>query len=350
MAPDESSGNPFALPGAPAPAAGWYDVNGCRLYAEVRGEGPPLLIIGAASDDAEMYRPIAEWLAGTAATTGPAESAPGSAPISGPGSAPISGPGSTPDSTPDSGFTVVTWDPRGTRRSSRDGWPCDSHTHAEDAAALLRRLGLAPAAVFGASAGGIIAVRLALRHPELVRQVLVYEPGFLRSTDAGTALLGRATDAVNDHLRDHPDDWAGALAAVARLAAPDRAANADCADDDTGPGRGPLDAPPGLEWYTERGAALADNFVRDDLPRTRESIDPAALRATNTDIRFAFGTGSSKVFRDIAETLSRARQRAGTPDPQLPDAIAGAAHLPYLTPEPIVGYIRARCLPEMPVA
>ena len=336
MAPDESSGNPFALPGAPAPAAGWYDVNGCRLYAEVRGEGPPLLIIGAASDDAEMYRPIAEWLAGTAATTGPAESAPGSAPISGPGS------------TPDFGFTVVTWDPRGTRRSSRDGWPCDSPTHAEDAAALLRRLGLAPAAVFGASAGGIIAVRLALRHPELVRQVLVYEPGFLRSTDAGTALLGRATDAVNDHLRDHPDDWAGALAAVARLASPDRAANADCADDDTGPGRGPLDAPPGLEWYTERGEALAENFVRDDLPRTRESIDPDALRASASEIRFAFGTDSAPVFRAIAESLTAARHRTGTPDPRLTDAIAGAAHLAYLTPGPIVDYIRARCLPEAP--
>jgi len=334
MAPDESSGNPFAPPGAPAPAAGWYDVNGCGLYAEVRGEGPRLLIIGAASDDAEMYRPIAEWLAGTAATTGPAESAPGSAHVS----------------AQVSGFTVVTWDPRGTRRSSRNGWPCDSSTHADDAAALLRRLGLAPAAIFGSSAGGIVAVRLALRHPELVRQVLVYEPGFLRSTNAGTALLAHATDAVNDHLRDHPDDWAGALTAVARLAAPGRATNSDGADDDGGPGRGPLDAPPGREWYTERGAALAENFVRDDLPCTRESIDPAALRATDTDIRFAFGTCSSEVFREIAETLSRARQRAGTPDPLLPDAIAGGAHLPYFTPGPIVDYIRARCLPEVPVA
>jgi len=314
MAHDESPGVPFAIPGAPAPAVGWRRVNGCRLYAEVRGAGPPLLIIGAASDDAEMFRPIAERLAGASGVPG---------------------------------FTVVTWDPRGTGRSSREGWPCESRTHTEDAAALLLDLGFAPAAIFGASAGGIVAVRLAVRHPVLVRQVLVYEPGFFRSTDVGMALLDRATDAVTEHLRDHPEDWSGAVAAVARVAARDPAATPDSSGEDGGPG--PLDAPPGLEWYIDRGATLAENFIRDDLPRTREDVDPVALRACGADIRFAFGTGSSPVFREITETLTRARHRTGTPDPGLPDAIAGAAHLAYLTPEPIVDYIRARCLPGGPV-
>jgi pimeloyl-ACP methyl ester carboxylesterase len=342
MAHHESTRNPFALPGAPAPAAGWYDVNGCRLYAEVRGAGPALLIIGAASDDAEMFRPIAERLAGSAAAVGFAY---------------------VPKV---SGFTVVTWDPRGTGRSSRAGWPCDSYTHADDAAELLRTLALAPAAIFGASTGGIVAVRLAVRHPELVREVLVYEPGFFRSTDAGTALLASATEAVEERLRNHPDDWAGAVTAVSRVAARDPAGTLDGTGDDDG--RGPLDAPPWLEWYTERGAALAENFIRDDLPRTLESVDPVAPGASNARIRFAFGTDSSPVFREIAETLTRARQRAGAavpgsaapdspkslcPDPDQPDAITGGAHLSYLTPGPIAEYIRARCLPgaraELPV-
>jgi len=313
MAHDGSQDNPFAVPGAPAPTVGWYDVNGCRLYAEVRGTGPSLLIIGAASDDTEMFRPIAERLVGDSRA---AESA---------------------ESTGVAGFTVVTWDPRGTGRSSRHGWPCDSHTHADDAAALLTVLGLAPAAIFGASAGGIVAVRLAVRHPDLVRRVLAYEPGFFRSTDAGTALLATVTLAVREHLRHNPDDWAGALAAVARTAARDQATNQDGSDNDGG--RGPLDAPPGLEWYIKRGAALAENFIRDDLPCTQETIDPAVLRASDRDIRFAFGTGSSPVFREIAETLA---------DPVQPDAITGAAHLAYLTPGPIVDYIRARCLPRPP--
>ena len=120
MAPDESPGNPFAVPGAPAPAAAWHHVNGCRLYAEVRGTGPALLIIGAASDDAEMFRPIAERLAGATTATESAEPA---------------------DSAGLAGFTVVTWDPRGTGRSSREAWPCDSRTHAEDAAGRYGALG-----------------------------------------------------------------------------------------------------------------------------------------------------------------------------------------------------------------
>jgi pimeloyl-ACP methyl ester carboxylesterase len=329
MAPAESSRNPFALPGAPAPAAGWYDVNGCRLYAEVRGTGPALLIVGAASDDAEMFRPIAERLAGSSAATG---------------------------------FTVVTRDPRGTRRSGRNGWPCDSSTHADDAAALLTTLGLAPAAVFGASAGGIVAVRLALRHAPLVRRVVVYEPGFFRATAAGTALLGRAVDAIESYLGEHPGDWTGAAAGVADA---DAAAEAD-ADaaapegrarpaerDSTSTGRrGLLEAPPGLEWYTQQAAGLAENFIRDDVPATQETVDPALLHASGTDIRFAYGTASAPVFRGIAEWLTRARRRVNThapgssPDADEPDAVAGAAHLGYFTPDPIADYIRARCLPH----
>ncbi|MCY7289331.1 MAG: alpha/beta hydrolase [Cryobacterium sp.] len=106
MTDSESGANPFAVPGAEKPRVGWYDIDGCRLYAETRGQGPAILIIGAASDDAEMFRPIAERLTGS---------------------------------------TVVTYDPRGTLRSDRGGWPCDSARHADDAAELLRTLGLAGA-------------------------------------------------------------------------------------------------------------------------------------------------------------------------------------------------------------
>ncbi|TFC01103.1 alpha/beta hydrolase [Cryobacterium adonitolivorans] len=298
MAPDEypgnqSPGNPFAIPGSEAPVVGVFDVGGCRLYAEVRTAASPpgraLLIIGAASDDAEMFRPIAERLAAVTR------------------------------------FTVVTYDPRGTRRSGRNGWPCDSARHADDAATLLHRLGLVPAAVFGASAGGIVALQLALLHPSLVRQVLVYEPGYFRLTEAGSALLTRGTDAARKHLVSHPQDWTGAMTRVATEAAP-----------------GLLDAPTGLEWYTERGAALAENFLRDDLPRTGESIPGEALAASDADIRFVFGADSAPAFREIAQELTRLRRRPGSDDPGEPDRIAGAGHVAYFTPEPVAGYIRRR--------
>lgn len=289
----KSGDNPFAVPGAQKPRVGWYDIDGCRLYAETRGRGPAILIIGAASDDAEMFRPIAERL---------------------------------------TGFTVVTYDPRGTLRSGSDGWPCDSARHADDAADLLRALGLAGPAegagtpgrradIFGASAGGIVAVQLALRHPELVRRVLVFEPGYLRLSESGRALASGFAQSLDQHLFSHPDDWAGAMAAGFT---------------------GLLDAPEGLGWYAERGNALAENFIRGDIPLTAETVNADALAGSRVDISFACGSDSPSAFRDIADELTRLRRRPGSADPERPDVVDGAGHLVYFTPEPVASYIRRR--------
>ncbi|SDK84948.1 Pimeloyl-ACP methyl ester carboxylesterase [Cryobacterium psychrotolerans] len=300
--------NPFALPGAEAPRAGLRDVNGCRLHTEVRGSGPTILIIGAASDDAEMFRPIAERL---------------------------------------TGFTVVTYDPRGTLRSSRDGWPCDSTRHAEDAAELLRTLGLGAetrADVFGSSAGGIVALQLALRHPELVRRVTVFEPGYFQLTASGRALASRVGAQVDRHLAAHPGDWAGAMAlvsGVARVERPD-----DKQPGVTQPGARPsglLAAPAGLEWYAARGEALAENLIRGDLPVTGESVDLRALATSAADIRFALGSASHPVFGEIARELTRVRRRPGSADPEEPDVIDGVGHVVCFAPEPVAEYIRRRC-------
>ncbi len=57
------------------------------------------------------------------------------------------------------------------------GWRTTSVAEqADDAAALIRALDLAPAAIFGASAGGPIALDLMIRHPELVRAAVLQEP------------------------------------------------------------------------------------------------------------------------------------------------------------------------------
>jgi len=47
----------------------------------------------------------------------------------------------------------------------------------EDLAAIINALGAAPAHVAGYSFGGAVALRLALRHPELVRSLILVEPG-----------------------------------------------------------------------------------------------------------------------------------------------------------------------------
>ncbi len=54
---------------------------------------------------------------------------------------------------------------------------------------LIEYLGLTPAHVAGISSGGSVALRLAARHPRLVRSVITHEPGlfglFFHDPDQG---------------------------------------------------------------------------------------------------------------------------------------------------------------------
>ena len=63
-------------------------------------------------------------------------------------------------------YTVVTY-------TQRDGLP---GARADEAAQLLDDLGATKAAVFGSSAGGVVALDLVARHPERVSVVIAHEP------------------------------------------------------------------------------------------------------------------------------------------------------------------------------
>lgn len=111
-----------------------------ELYCEVRGRGPPVLLIMGATGDAGHLAPVAEALADE--------------------------------------FTAVVYDRRGNSRSPPPArWGATSvEEQADDAAALLGALGLAPAGVFGTSSGGVLALGLAIRHPGAVRGAILHEP------------------------------------------------------------------------------------------------------------------------------------------------------------------------------
>ena len=112
----------------------------------MRGSGPPVLFISGASGDAEHFARTGERLAGE--------------------------------------FTTVAYDRRGCSRSAPlgDGEVMSIAAQADDAAALIEQLGLAPAIVFGTSGGGDIALELVARRPELVRGAVVHEPALLALT------------------------------------------------------------------------------------------------------------------------------------------------------------------------
>jgi pimeloyl-ACP methyl ester carboxylesterase len=134
--------------------SGLVDVGTTTLYHEVCGRGPGLLFITGGGGDAGFWARVA------------------------------------PDLMEE--FTVVTYDRRGSSRSPRpEGWTVTSvEEQADDAAALLRTLNLAPAVVVGHSGGASIACGVVARHPAVVRHAVIYEPPLLAVVPNGEEVVG----------------------------------------------------------------------------------------------------------------------------------------------------------------
>ena len=109
------------------------------LYWEARGSGPAILLIAGTPGDGGQFEAMVEELCAD--------------------------------------HLVITYDRRGTSRSARS--PHWSETsvaeQADDAASVLRRVGVPSALVFGTSNGAAVALELALRHPERVSRLVIHE-------------------------------------------------------------------------------------------------------------------------------------------------------------------------------
>lgn len=72
-------------------------------------------------------------------------------------------------------YRCVSFDFRGQGRSEVTAGGYDMDTLADDAAALIERLGCAPCHFAGLSMGGFVALRLAIRRPELLSSLILLE-------------------------------------------------------------------------------------------------------------------------------------------------------------------------------
>src|SRR5688572_85263 len=128
------------------------DINDTTLYYERAGSGPAILFVHGMCGDADVWAEQARRL--------------------------------------EDRYTCVRYDRRGHSRSSRGTATIRDSLHADDAAALIKTLGLAPCLIIGSSAGAAIAVEVALRHGNLLHGAVFSEPPlFCLDRDAGQEFI-----------------------------------------------------------------------------------------------------------------------------------------------------------------
>ena len=89
--------------------------------------------------------------------------------------------------------TVVTYDPRGVERSTKDDPTSEStpEQHADDVHAIIGELGGGPVDLFASSGGAVNALALVARHPDDVRTLVAHEPPLAALTETARPLWRR---------------------------------------------------------------------------------------------------------------------------------------------------------------
>ena len=113
----------------------FVDIDGTQLYYEQTGDGRDLLIISGTGSDLRIPRPPIPHI--------------------------------------EENYRVLRYDHRGLGQSVTDDTPVSMSLFADDAAALLTKLGIDQVDVVGISFGGMVAQHLAHRHPQLVRKLVL---------------------------------------------------------------------------------------------------------------------------------------------------------------------------------
>ena len=242
--------------------------NGTTLYYERRGSGPSVLFIQGATGDAGFFEEIANELAGE--------------------------------------FTVVTYDRRGNSRSfGPEGWTTTTiDEQADDAAAVLEALALAPAAAFGTSGGGVILVNLLLRHAEVLRGAIVHEPALMSVlADREQAMAGLQGMAEEGMARGGP---AAALEVFVRHYAGD--ANVERAERE----------------LRERIFGNGEVFFGAEMdPFASYVPDAGRLKESHVPLVVALGRETASVYPELVEASGWLAREAGAELVEVPGAHVG---------------------------
>jgi 3-oxoadipate enol-lactonase len=241
------------------------DVNGTTLYYDEAGSGPAMLFIHGMAGFAGVW---ADQMARFSAT-----------------------------------FHCVAYDRRGHSRSPKGTVTQESvELHADDAAALIEALQLAPVVLVASSGGARISIDLLRRYPELVRGAALSEPPvFALSPSVGVEFMSQVKPAVDKALSSgQPQTAVDAFFHVIDPMFWDHAPD-------------------------ERKAAYRANLpaMLADLQQPLYRVRTADLRGIERPCLMMYGSASLKWFIEIAKIVAGA-----IPNCRLQE-IAGAGHATY---------------------
>src|SRR5215210_3030195 len=168
----------------------YAEVNGLNIYYEIRGTGQPLVVLHGAYMTIDAMGEVVPELARTR--------------------------------------QVIAVELQGHGRTADVDRPLSYEQMADDTAALLRHLGIEQADVFGFSMGGGVALQVDIRHPELVRKLVVasasytsdsMHPELLEMIPSITPEAFARSPIEEEYLRTapNPDDFPTLVAKFKRL-------------------------------------------------------------------------------------------------------------------------------------
>jgi pimeloyl-ACP methyl ester carboxylesterase len=168
-------------------------VNGLEMYYEVHGSGEPLILLHGGVGAIEMFGKVLPMLA--------------------------------------AGRQVIASDLQAHGRTADIDRPLSIESMADDVGALIEHLGLGEADVMGYSLGGAVALQTAIRHPEVVRKLVVVSTPFRRDgwypeviagmeqmgPEAAEPMKGTPMYGLYAAVAPRPEDWPVLLTKLGEL-------------------------------------------------------------------------------------------------------------------------------------
>src|ERR671910_3568006 len=192
--------------------------------------------------------------------------------------------------------TVITYDPRGMERSTREpDSELTAEVHAEDYHRVIEATRLGPVDAFGSSGGGMCALHWVVAHPEDVRTLVSHEPPLVALLEDREMAIKVNADIVDTYQRE---GFGPAMAKFIQLVMRQGLLPDDYLDQ-------PAPDPSQFGLPTEDDGSRDDPLLSGNLAMPPFELDAEALRGSSVRIVPAIGeAGQGSLARRGGEALA----------------------------------------------